>query len=58
MGIAIFAILVSICLSTITIAIAWLAYRPVLGVGLIAAAVAMFAMFKMMGRKKPSPSAR
>lgn len=54
MGIGVFAILVSLVLSLITIAIAWLAYRPILGVGLTVVAVGLVVAVKMMRRKKPA----
>jgi hypothetical protein len=52
-GSIIFAIVIALPLSLITIAIAWLFYRPVLGVGLIAAAVGIVVLGKMLfGKKK------
>jgi len=54
-GIAIFALVVSIVLSLITIAIAWLAYRPLIGGGLLAAAIALLVIFKMTRKPKPKP---
>jgi len=54
-GIAVFAGVVAACLSLVTIAAAWLAYRPVLGIGLLAAAVVLLvAGWKLLGAKKRS----
>lgn len=52
LGIAIFAGLVAAVLSLITIAIAWFFYRPVLGVALLLAAVALVVWLKRAGHKK------
>lgn len=52
-GSIIFAIIVALPLTLITIAIAWLFYRPVLGGGLIVAAVGIVVVGKMLfGKKK------
>ncbi|MCZ7644565.1 MAG: TMEM43 family protein [Planctomycetota bacterium] len=52
MGIALFAGLIAAVLSLITISIAWIFYRPVLGVALLAGALVLFFLFKGMGKKK------
>ena len=56
MGIFLFAALVAASLSLVTIALAWLAYRPVLGVALLIAAVVIIVFAKRLGsRKKALP---
>ncbi len=52
MGIGLFAAVVAAFLSLVTIALAWLAYRPVLAVVLLAVGVGLVVLVKMMGRKK------
>jgi hypothetical protein len=50
-GIGVFAFLVTLCLATVTIAIAWIAYRPLLAVGLFVVAAGAFWFLKMRGAK-------
>lgn len=57
LGIGVFAAVVAAFFSLITIAIAWLAYRPLLGIGLIALAVAVVVGCKMLARKKQEAAA-
>ena len=50
--------LAALALSTIIIALAWLAYRPLIGLALLAAAGAIaFACFKQLRKAKPLPTA-
>ncbi len=58
MGIGLFAAFVAAALSLVTIALAWLAYRPVLGITLLAAALALIVLLKVLGRsRKPAAAA-
>ena len=51
-GVAIFAFPVAALLSLTTISIAWITYRPLLGIGLLAVGVGIFFLVKtMMGKK-------
>ena len=50
-GIAAFAGLVALSLSLMTIAIAWIFYRPILGVSLLAAGVGLIAFLMFRGKK-------
>lgn len=54
-GTGIIAFLLAACLSLVTIAIAWLFYRPVLGVALLAAAVVLIVLVarKLKGGRAP-----
>jgi hypothetical protein len=52
MGVGLFAGAVAASLSLVTIAIAWLAYRPVLGIGLMVVAAGLFVGLKRLGRGK------
>jgi hypothetical protein len=52
MGIGLFAGVIAACLSLLTIAVAWLAYRPLLAVALIVAAVVLVIALKRMGRRR------
>ena len=56
MGIGLFAGVVAATLSLVTIAVAWLAYRPLLGTGLLVVAVGLFVGLKALGRKKRLPT--
>ena len=56
-GIFLFAVVVADAFSLVTIAVAWIAYRPVLAIGLIVGAVALFVVFKSMGSKKQPAAA-
>ena len=49
------AILLGLAISIIDIAIAWIAYRPVLGIGLLVAAVALIILSIVLKKKKPAP---
>ncbi len=52
-GVGLFAVMVAGALSLVTIAVAWLAYRPVLGVLLLAAAMALVVVVrKLFGRRR------
>jgi hypothetical protein len=52
MGVGLFAAVVAGGLSLVTIAVAWLAYRPVLGVGLMVLAGVLILGLLRLGRKK------
>ncbi len=56
MGIGLFAGVVAATLSLVTIAVAWLAYRPLLGTGLLVVAAGLFVGLKALGRKKRLPT--
>ncbi|MCE9546219.1 MAG: TMEM43 family protein [Planctomycetia bacterium] len=57
-GTGIIAFLIAVPLSLLTIAIAWLFYRPVLGVSLIAVALVLVVLaFKLLRKKKPVAAA-
>jgi hypothetical protein len=57
MGIGLAAFLVALCLSLVTIAIAWVAHRPLLGIGLLVGAAIVLGL--ILGRAKASrPPAR
>jgi hypothetical protein len=51
MGIALVAGVIAFCCALITIAIAWIFYRPILGIGLLIVAVAIFVALKKRGKK-------
>ncbi|TWU45259.1 hypothetical protein Q31b_04300 [Novipirellula aureliae] len=56
-GTTMVAALIAISLSLLTISIAWIVYRPLLGVGLLIAAVAVFVfVIKKTHRNKAAPS--
>jgi hypothetical protein len=52
MGLALVAVSVAAPFTLITIALAWLFYRPVLGVALLATGVAAFVLVKMLASKR------
>jgi Transmembrane protein 43 len=57
MGAALFAGVVAAALSLVTVAIAWVFYRPVLGVALLAGALALIVLGKIfLGKKKVASS--
>jgi hypothetical protein len=46
--------LIALCLSALTIAIGWIAYRPLVGIGLmVVAGAAVFGMIKLAQSRKP-----
>ncbi len=51
-GTAIAAIVLSLIVSLVIIAVAWFAVRPVLGIGLIVGAIALFIWSRRFGKKK------
>jgi hypothetical protein len=55
-GTGVLSFLLALCLSLLTIAISWIAVRPLLGIGLLAAA--LLAAFLAMRPRKPRPAAR
>jgi hypothetical protein len=56
-GIGVFALLLSLTFSLVTVGFAWLAYRPVLGISLLGGALAVF-IVAMMRRKAKPPAMR
>ena len=56
-GTGLFAFVISGVLSVGTIGVAWVVYRPVLGITLLAAALAILVWFAMSGRKKAAATA-
>jgi Transmembrane protein 43 len=53
LGTGLISFAISLCLSLFTIAVAWIAYRPLLGVGLLAiAAIVVYATMRMRGKKE------
>jgi hypothetical protein len=54
MGVAVFAALVALPLTLITIAIAWIVYRPVLGISLLAGAVVLLGLMFTLRRRRPT----
>lgn len=57
MGTGILAFIVALLLSLVTIAIAWIAYRPVLGIILLAVGAGAFGVIWFIGRMKKAKSA-
>jgi hypothetical protein len=53
-GVGLFAAVIALVLSLITIAIGWLVYRPLLGIGLLAVAALLFVGLFMLGRSMRS----
>jgi hypothetical protein len=56
-GAGLFAGVIALVLSLITIAIGWLYYRPLLGIGLLAVAAALFVGLFLLGRSRRSAAA-
>ncbi len=56
MGVGLFAMLMAGALSLFTIALAWLAYRPLLAVGLLAAGVLLIVLLKMFNGRRADPA--
>jgi len=54
-GFAIVAVFISAILSMLVIAMAWIVYRPILGVLLIAAAIGCFVLLKRLHKKSAPP---
>jgi hypothetical protein len=52
MGISLFSGIISFALSIVTIGIAWVFYRPVLGIALLLVAIAAFTFFYLRASKK------
>jgi hypothetical protein len=53
-GIGVACFLIALCLSALTIAIGWIAYRPLVGIGLmVVAGAAVFGMIKLAQSRKP-----
>ena len=57
LGIGIFAGIVAFALSLLTIAIAWVFYRPLIGIPLLIIAVGLIVVFIVIGRKKKAAAA-
>jgi hypothetical protein len=58
LGIGLFAGIIAFTLSILTIAIAWLFYRPVLSILLLAVGVGLFILIKRYSKKKKSTPAQ
>jgi hypothetical protein len=58
MGVAITAGLIAAFFSLVTIALAWIVYRPMLGIGLLAAALAVAVLAKMLGGNRKRVATR
>lgn len=56
-GTGLFALVISFALSVGTIAVAWVVYRPVLGIILLTVAIALLVMLAMRGKKKVAANA-
>lgn len=56
-GIGIFSFIIAAALSLVVIAIAWIVYRPLLGIALLAVGIGAFVAFKVMSKKKNAPAA-
>ncbi len=56
-GIGVFSFIVALALSLVVIAIAWIAARPILGIGLLVVGVGAFVAFKVLGKKKQAQAA-
>ena len=56
-GLGLFAAVVAASLSLVTIAVAWIAYRPILGGALLAGAIALFVVPKLLGRGRAKAAA-
>lgn len=57
MGIGVLAFIVALLLSLVTIAIAWVAYRPVLGLIILGAGVGAFAIIWFLAKQKKAKAA-
>ncbi len=57
-GTGLFAFVISIVLSTTTIAVAWIVYRPLLGIGLLAVAIAVLVWLAVSGKKRVAAAAQ
>jgi hypothetical protein len=56
-GVGLFALMIALPLSLITIAIGWIAHRPVLGISLLVAAGVIFGVILMIARnRRPAPA--
>lgn len=56
-GIGIFAFVIALIFTLLTIALAWLAARPIIGVTLLVIVVGAFVAFKVLGKKKAPQAA-
>jgi hypothetical protein len=56
-GAGIFAAVIALALSLVTIALGWVYYRPVLGIGLLAVAALLFVGLFLLGRRRRSAAA-
>src|SRR5262249_27905189 len=56
-GVALFAGVVALALSLITIALAWLWYRPLLGAGVLVVAVLLIGLLFFLGRRRQAARA-
>ena len=58
MGVGLVSFVVAAPLSLLTIAVAWVFYRPLLGIGLLLAAVAIFVGIKKLSSGRAAPRMR
>jgi hypothetical protein len=56
-GTGLFAFVIAAALSVATIAVAWIVYRPLLGIGLLAVAIGLTVWLLMKGKKKVAATA-
>jgi len=56
-GIFLIALTITLPLALLTIAVAWIAHRPLIGGGLIAAAILLFILFRRMHPRRPAQPA-
>lgn len=56
-GTGLFALVISLALSVGTVAVAWVVYRPVLGIALLTVAIALLVMLAVRGKKKVAANA-
>jgi hypothetical protein len=55
-GVGIFAFVASLALSLITIAIAWIFYRPMLGIPLLVVGIALLLLLRRKGKPAAAPA--
>jgi hypothetical protein len=56
-GTGLFAFVISAVLAVLTIGVAWVVYRPVLGIALLSAAIGVLVFFALRGKKKLATAA-
>ncbi len=55
-GLGLLALTFALPLTLITVGVAWLFYRPLVGAGLLLGAAALFVLLKRMGGRRASPA--